>query len=293
LHAKLFFAAKGACRQLWLGSANATGRGWEGRNFEIVAELSISRDVADAIAGFVASCEQFTPNARHPAPDEDEDALEQARKLLSGSWTLQQRVSESGLEVIASTPPPITDLRILLDVAVLGGNWINWPNDADSILLTGVRHWERTNFLQVRLSRGEKMCSWLHTAPCDPPPDEERDRALIAQYLDPRTFLEWVRSILNNESARPAGGDWDKETTEQTGRGYNERSTPEASLIPTVEEILRAWARDSAAFAAADERVRAYLNELERRAKEDGVGDDLELLQKFKQTWSTLSVELL
>ncbi len=49
LHAKLFFAAKGARRQLWVGSANATGRGWEGRNFEVVAELSIARDVADAI----------------------------------------------------------------------------------------------------------------------------------------------------------------------------------------------------------------------------------------------------
>ena len=47
LHAKLFFAAKGKRRQLWLGSANATERGWQGRNFEVVAELSIARDAAD------------------------------------------------------------------------------------------------------------------------------------------------------------------------------------------------------------------------------------------------------
>src|SRR5205823_3998060 len=35
LHAKLLYAAKGTHRQLWLGSANATERGWGGRNFEI------------------------------------------------------------------------------------------------------------------------------------------------------------------------------------------------------------------------------------------------------------------
>jgi hypothetical protein len=137
------------------------------------------------------------------------------------------------------------------------------------------------------------MCSWLHFAPCDPPPDEERDRALIAQYLDPRTFLEWVRSMLNNEPARPSGGDWDTETTKQTRSDFNERITPDLTLMPTVEDILRAWARDSAAFATADEKVRAYLNELERRAKESGMDADLELLQKFEQTWSTLSAELL
>jgi hypothetical protein len=52
LHAKLFFAAKGTRRQLWVGSANVTERGWEGRNFEIVAELSIARDAAGGIEEF-------------------------------------------------------------------------------------------------------------------------------------------------------------------------------------------------------------------------------------------------
>ena len=61
LHAKLLFAAKGARRQLWIGSANATNRGWEGRNFEVAAALSISRDSADAIESFVAACESFVP----------------------------------------------------------------------------------------------------------------------------------------------------------------------------------------------------------------------------------------
>jgi hypothetical protein len=292
LHAKLFFAAKGARRQLWLGSANATGRGWEGRNFEVVAELSIARDVADAIEGFVATCERFTPNTTSPDINEDEKVVEQARKLLCGQWTLRQRVSENGLEVIASSPPPLADPAVQLEVAVLGGTWNVWPRSADCVVLSGLRLWQRSDFLQVRLSRGEKMCAWLQVAPCDPPPDEERDRALIAQYLDPRTFLLWLRSVLADEPARAAGGDWDSEATEPASGVINNRNIPEVGLVPTVEEILRAWARDSSAFAAADEKVKSYLHELERQAKEDGAAADVELLQNFQRTWNTLASEL-
>jgi hypothetical protein len=59
-----------------------------------------------------------------------------------------------------------------------------------------------------------------------------------------------------------------------------------------VEEILRAWARDEAAFRAADEKVRAYLSDLERRAAENNQPADVELLQTFQKTWNTLAVEL-
>ncbi len=61
LHAKLLFAAKGNRRQLWIGSANATGRGWGGRNVEVVAELSVNQEVADGLEGFVNACDRFTP----------------------------------------------------------------------------------------------------------------------------------------------------------------------------------------------------------------------------------------
>lgn len=295
LHAKLFFAAKGARRHLWLGSANATERGWGGRNYEAVAELSIGRDAADAIEGFVAACERFTPSASSQDTDEDEKTLEQARKLLCGSWSLRQHAGESELEVTASARPPLADPAVRLEVAILGGDWTEWPRDKDSIVLPGVRWWQRADFLQVRLSRGEKMCSWLQVAPCDPPPDDERDRAIIAQYLDPRTFFEWVRSVLADEPARAAGGDWDAEAPELAGEGGGERGDRAAGgldMMPTVEEILRAWAREPSAFASADEKVRAYLRGLERRAEEGGATGDVAMLQTFRRTWDALASEL-
>lgn len=292
LHAKLFFASKGARRQLWLGSANATERGWQGRNFEVIAELNIARDASDAIGEFVANCERFNPSTTPPKTDEDEEALEQARKLLSGRWSLRQRFGDEDLEIKASAPPPLADPTIKLEVATLGGPWNSWPLKADRILLSGQRLGERTDFVQVRVVRGERMCLWLQVAPCDPPPDEERDHALIAQYLDPRTFLWWLRSLLADDPANVAGGDWDAEAdTPVTGTTSDPR-VADTGFMPTVEEILRSWARDSSAFVAADEKVKTYLKELERRARENGAVADEELLKTFRQTWDALAPEL-
>jgi hypothetical protein len=122
--------------------------------------------------------------------------------------------------------------------------------------------------------------------------DEDRDHALIAEYLDPRTFLLWLRSMLADESARAAGGDWDAEVPIWNNTLNNSVSAVDAGIMPTVEEILRSWARDSDGFAVADKRVKTYLTELERRAAEGGESADVEMLKTFRHTWDTLASEL-
>jgi hypothetical protein len=62
--------------------------------------------------------------------------------------------------------------------------------------------------------------------------------------------------------------------------------------MPSVEEILRSWARDSSGFVTADAKVKAYLGELEQRADERGAEVDAELLKRFRQTWDSLALEL-
>jgi len=292
LHAKLYFAAKGARRQLWIGSANATQRGWQGRNHEVVAELSIGRDAADALEEFVATCDSFDPKTQPPEIDADEEAVESARKLLSGQWQLRQRIAEGECVISGSSPPPITDPAIQLEVTSLGGQWVLWPHALNRIDLPTGRSWQRSDFVQVRVSRGDRMCSWLHVAPCDPPADDVRDTALIAEYLDPHIFLAWLRSLLTEEPARSTGGDWDAENPTVAILTPNSSQIVELGLMPTVEEILRAWVRDQESFLAADEKVRKYLDELERRAKETGGTANLELLQAFRRNWNSLASEL-
>ena len=292
LHAKILFAAKGTRRQLWLGSANATERGWQGRNFEVVAELSISRDAADGIEAFVATCEKFRSNTTAPVTDQDEEALECARKLLSGQWSLRQRIGEDEIEIKAAAPPPLADPTIELHLATLGGPWHSWPHHVDRILLPAVRHWQRSDFVQIRVLRGERACAWLQIAPCDPPPDDVRDHALISQYLDPRTFLFWLRSMLADAPPNNSGGDWDTEPPKTAPSTYRKSSGADLESMLTIEEILRSWARDPSAFVTADKKVTTYLKELERRADESASPSDIELLKRFRQTWETLGSEL-
>jgi len=144
----------------------------------------------------------------------------------------------------------------------------------------------------MRVRLGDIVCGWLQVAPCDPPPDEKRDHGLIAQYLDPHTFLWWLRSLLADNAVEAAGGDWDSDGSRSHDASPNSAKSADLGSMPTIEEILRAWARDSLAFRNADQKVKTYLSELERRAAEQEAPSDVELLQTLRKTWDTVAGEL-
>ena len=62
--------------------------------------------------------------------------------------------------------------------------------------------------------------------------------------------------------------------------------------MPTVEEILRAWARDPRAFAEADNTMNAYVGRIEKHARETGKEADAHKLGELRATWATLAAEL-
>jgi hypothetical protein len=292
LHAKLYYAAKGKERYLWVGSANATQRGWAQKNHEVVARLKItSRDIADALEAFVADCAVFKPSPVSIPKDQDEEGLELARKCLSAGWGLKQLFNDSGCEIVAPAPPPIADATITLEIAVLGGAWTIWPLGIARVDLIGPKKSERSDFLQLRLTRGQRRCAWVQIAPCHPMTDELRDRSLIARYLDARTFILWLRSIMADD-AKPDGEDWDSEDDPQGGSKLSRQQTANPGVLPTVEEILKSWARDPESFRTADQKVSLYLVELQRRAEESQNIADRELLNIFQRTWESLAAEL-
>jgi hypothetical protein len=199
---------------------------------------------------------------------------------------------EGALEIVASSLPPIFDPDIAIEIAVIGGAWKGWPRDADRVLIGTVREGERSNFVQIRVRLGDMVCAWLQVAPCDPPPDENRDQRLIAQYLDANTFLLWLRSLLADTALDDGGGDWDSDGDTPVDGSGNRAQPLDPGAIPTVEEILRAWARDATAFRNADQKVRTYLSELESRASQTSTPSNLDLLRRFRKTWETLAGEL-
>ena len=287
LHAKLFYFGNRTERKLLLGSANATSRGWDGRNYEVVAEINPSKSVVETLEEFIAQCTPWTSSQPISEVEEDEETIERARKTLS-SWSLRQEVTEGVVNVFAKIPPPIED-KFKLEIALMNSAWNIWPNHASSVLLTASFK-QRTDFVQLRLSINDKMSRWLQTAPCDPPPDDDRDRAVIARYLDPRMFLIWLRSILAND-LRASGGDWDGLDIINEPRFHTEKGD-DLNMAPTVEEVLRGWAKDPSTFKEADRRVAQYMNAFQERALETDDKGAIKLLEDFRQMWTTLASEL-
>jgi hypothetical protein len=82
LHAKLLFMQSGQKRRLWVGSANATMRGWSGRNAEVMAELLVSETVANGLEAFLGGARIVDAPAIESSPDEsaqEDKELEVAR----------------------------------------------------------------------------------------------------------------------------------------------------------------------------------------------------------------------
>jgi hypothetical protein len=103
--------------------------------------------------------------------------------------------------------------------------------------------------------------------------------------------MEWVRSELAGEPARGVGGDLDHEPGDHGSSAQDSRNA-ELPAVPTVEEILKSWARDPDAFAEVDKNVSRYLGELERRAVEQNAETDLALLTDFRECWTQLASSL-
>jgi hypothetical protein len=292
LHAKLLYAACGSDRRLWLGSANATGRAWSGRNFEIVAEMALGKEPADALLDFIRNGEHYVPKPEDVPEDAEKVALEHARNHVCGTWRPMQRAREDGTMVFCGEPPALGDPTICLQVAALNNTWTPWPTGECSVLLASVPLGQRTDFLQVRIIRGDHMCAWVQLAPFDPRLDESRNRAAIAQYLTPQVFLLWLRSMLSQESPKP-DEDWDSHNQGDPHQSSSTSFTSSEGDLPTIEEILRAWARDPENFIEADRKMKAYVKGLEQCARETGRHNEAALLKDLQGMWATLAGELL
>jgi hypothetical protein len=100
----------------------------------------------------------------------------------------------------------------------------------------------------------------------------------------------WLRSILAND-LRASGGDWDSPDVINEPSIRMEKGD-DLKMAPTVEEVLRAWAKDPSTFKEADERVTQYMKAFQERALETDDKSAMKLLEEFRQMWTTLASEL-
>lgn len=289
LHAKLLFMRSGRKRTLWLGSANATLRAWTGRNAEVTAELEVSEPVEKGLKALLGSARLVEAPGVEYSPDAaalEEEALERARAQVAARWAAELNIDNEGMRLTHRSDlhpggPHPDEADILLEVGALHGELLVWPAQQRDLVLGPVAPAERSEFVRLRVSRGDKGLSWLQRAPADPPFGEERDRAAFVRFLGARGFLLWVAGLLA-EDDRQGEGDWtNDEPQERAGLAAN--PVLDASL-PTLEEMLAAWARDPGKFREIERRVSQYLPAvLEQAGQEDQ--QTAGMLRRFDELW--------
>ena len=136
----------------------------------------------------------------------------------------------------------------------------------------------------MRVSRGDKGLSWLQRAPAEPPFGEDRDRAAFVRFLGARGFLLWVAGLLADDG-RQGEGDWTSDDL-QSRASLGENPTLDSSL-PTLEEMLAAWARDPDKFREIERRVSQYLPAVLDQADREEP-QTAAMLKRFDVLWGKL-----
>jgi hypothetical protein len=292
LHAKLLFIRAGRKRTLWLGSANATMRAWTGRNAEVTAELLITEPVEKGLKSLLGSARLVeAPSVEH-SPDAatlEEEVLERARAQVAARWAAELAIDDMGLQLTHRSSlhpggPHPDEADIILEVGALHGELVTWPAQQVVVNLGAIAPAERSEFVRLRVSRGHKGVSWLQRAPADPPFGEDRDRAAFVRFLGAKGFLLWLAGLLADDG-RQGEGDWTIDEPPKRGSpGWNPAFD---SALPTLEEMLAAWARDSDKFREIERRVSQYLPAVLKEAEQEDP-QTAEMLRRFDDLWRKL-----
>ena len=291
LHAKLIYAEHQGGRSLWMGSANVTQRGWRGPNAEIVVRLSVSSDVSTGLHTFINEIGRIAvlESLQPPEADDLDKRLEGARRDIVARWRVVQRIRDERPQLKAPELPHPDEPDAELWVGLLSQPLTQWFRGARLLQLPPVSPAETTELVHCEVRLGGRSIGWLQNTPLDPPPGPNRDHRAMARYLDPRTFLLWIRSVLTSQALSDGGGDWDEEP--QRHQAATQSAGPDW-WAPTLEDVLKAWSRDPATVSEVDRKVRRYLDVMEQEPREGQAEEEREVLEQFRSIWAVLRGQL-
>ena len=293
LHAKLVWTRSPVGDDLWLGSANLTGRGWRGQNAEIVTHLRVTPSVGDDLAELVDGLEEIRLEEILTDESDEEsegaDLLDKLRNRIAGSWSgeLWRKDQTAYWHCTTSSPPMTRTDEAVLNARLLcqhPSQAVTWAAGQRDIEFAETQLHEETELVVLELRCNEDAdvrVSWVQRAPMNPPPSPERDREALGRLMGPRAMLAWIRSILEEFSGEGEDSPWPERDKRRNGSGDSARSmTPP---IPTLEAILRAWMRDPNRVWQADRVLHTWA-----KAAKTVVNDDVEAvaeLERFQRAW--------
>jgi hypothetical protein len=298
LHAKLLFAEHATGCTLWMGSPNLTSRAWS-RNAECYVHISIPKPIRDSGKELLDGLNAFVDLAKPVALEDfegvvaevsNEMRLSEARIQVAARMAQAvQCVGKNHVLLIqcAGLPHP-DDSDIKLFCGPLTGQPVPWPVGLSQLEIAGAaRSASASNFMRVLLQLEDIQTEWLQVVPWNPALTEERDTAVLSDYLGPRQMLSWIHEVLNGYSDGDEGGAWD---AHQSRAKNTPRGKANVLGLPSIDQALRMWLKDKTQLNEVDRILK--ICDQRRKANPNSSSLDEKLievhLQKFSRSWLTL-----
>jgi hypothetical protein len=250
LHAKIFAVRKGKKLRLWVGSANATQRAWDGRNVEVMAEVTATASVQEGLMALLSKARPVSlaqlEALQIPEDGTAVDRLDEARKSVVADWKGKLTREGNLFTIQCETPPHPSDQAVKLEAGLATGSLIEWPRGKASLPLGEYPAGLHTQLLQFRLSIDAIQCTWLQCVDVTPALDEDRDRQAIAHHLGTADFLAWIAALMTGD---PIGGGSDDPWDKPPSTGPTEPNGLSVTNLLTLDAMLGCWARDNVLFA--------------------------------------------
>jgi hypothetical protein len=208
---------------------------------------------------------------------------------LAASWNLRQEV-DGGVYWLCGDYDPY-DLAREMEIRAgrLGGVLEVWPRASLRLPLPPTAPASITEFVVISLRLGEKECRWVQVAQIAGFNAEDRDKTLMAQYLDLRTFLSWVRSLLEDSIAGEGGGDWNEDRNRRTST----QKRNDADLwAPTLEQALKSWVRDPEQLQRADRALARYFDTIRAAQEHTLSAEEVKAVGAVRKVWPVIRREL-
>lgn len=293
LHAKIILAEHGSGRAMWIGSANATNRGWQGPNAELIAKVTPSKAIAAGLVEFTREAASTVVLDDLPQPGEEDESrkrLEQARKLIASTWGAKLKLDNEEQWILIAQVDPLESLEdVTFSVRALNGTWVDWNRGAKTMNLGRLIAGDESELIFCRVALKDDEISWLQRVPMEPSPTKHRDHNALSRYLDARTFLQWIRSLLHGSTGGDGGGGWDEPRT-KNGKALKNHG-PEW-WCPTLEEVLKAWSKNPGSLADVDRKVAFYFELMKHRPVDEVAEADRRVLLEFRETWQVIRQSL-
>jgi hypothetical protein len=283
LHAKIYSFDMGGSHIIRLGSANATGRAWSGRNSEIMLELSGGEEYGRGLDFLVRSAIPVTPADlidAGPMETNGVDALEESRRALVAAGTPVLMRDGEMFTLDMGQEPRLAYPQHRLEAGHANGDRVAWPAGERTLALGRIPLAYQSAFIQLRIHDADGDISWMQRVEVRPEMEPGRDVAALSSHMGLRAFHDWMRAILAGDALPPGGAAWD----EEAGTAPASRKSRGDDRL-TLEDILLAWAKDRRAFSRADRHFTAYLDAILTHGQ-DLTFADRRNLNELSQIWT-------